>query len=204
MSSQNNQITDAWRALELGLIEATALRTTVDDSGRLAAARAVVAVIDFLTAAGMKQDLLAPLMDTIKAFEDLEHGARPEMLKPLKRGKRGGRPPSTNDHRVVQIYAAAAMEFFMRSGIGKDEAARRVFRAVGKWDVDLPVRGDKFTSRTIANWREEISGGNKVEDWETTRFLQLISRVEGASIEFGMAAENLLKSPPPSVTAKSG
>ncbi len=201
MSSQNNQFTNTWRALELGLIEAAALRTTVDDSGRLAAARAVVAVIDFLTAAGMKQDLLAPLMDTIKAFEDLEHGARPEMLKPLKLGHR---PPSTNDHRVVRIYAAAAMEFFVRSSIGKDEAAHRVFRAVTKWDIDLPVKSHRFDPNTIANWREEISGGNKVEDWETARFRQLIARVEEAKIDFKVAAQNLLKAPPPFVRVKSG
>lgn len=120
--------------------------------GATTAEYALRGVITFLSRSKFLQqtDSIGPLLRLHKGLLDLAAGRVSPIFKPIK--KRGGNP-GLGIHPVAMGLAARAMEEFVLAGIGRDEAAKKVARA-------LRAGGYRAVAHeTVANWRDGCKEG---------------------------------------------
>jgi hypothetical protein len=93
---------------------------------------------------------IGPLLRLHKAIIDLAEGRVSPIFKPAKH--RGG-SPGMGVPEVVIGLAAKAMDELMQAGAGRDDAARKVAKAVHKGGYR------RVTPKTIAHWRDGCKEG---------------------------------------------
>ena len=124
-----------------------------DTVKRRAMRQALGAVIDFLMAqpnwCAADSVLLLKLGE---ALADIETGRAISLLS----NKRPHRPAVPTNIRRHQAQAAANMEQLMRRGLSREDAARKVFRAIPH-NSSLFGQTENASWKTVARWRDEIS-----------------------------------------------
>ena len=145
----------AEQALFEEMEHAAELLQSQEDFGRSGARHALHACYSFLQVRGLSGQALKPLIDLVRALEDVDHGVLPEVFDPkLRPGQTAARKWSRSAaSREAKLYAAACMDAWMKRGISKDVAAARVARFASGWPR---VSQGEIKTSTVANWRDEL------------------------------------------------
>ncbi len=123
-----------------------------------------------------------PLVTLLSHLMDLHEGRKSDLLSPDRKPGRK-RPPL--EVQFFRAGAAAAMEFFIRAGKSKDEAARLVSNGSAKLFRNRP------SYKQVARWRDEVTGAM---DHDGARYYrELITSVEVRFPNPEQAARYLLK-----------
>ena len=130
---------------------------TAQDSGRAAAIKFVKLICAFLRDRGLSGQALKPLINVMKAFQDVEEGVLPELFDPNAAKKFEAQKWSRSSAGAeTKVFAAALMNALMRrreDKMKKSDAARLVARCAKKWPrVSIGI----ITHDTVANWRDEF------------------------------------------------
>ena len=168
-----HDIESALAALGDGLRQACSYQRGDDNSpdkdevhgGRLAAIKALDAVLDFLNHIPMVKNerLHIPLENLKHALLDYEIGLDPALFdREIWTG--GGRKPEPSDWKAVRAAAAVAMDLYMQSGIDREKAAARVALYLDQKGYTMPGRDPHITGKTVANWRDHAKTGLPTED----------------------------------------
>ena len=178
------RLTGLLEVFEEALQEASQLsRLPGDDAHRDAALKSLEAVIDLirLLYPGNQQNLVGPLLETYEALLGVQKGSSPHSLLIRKRKHEDGSPTTRPEIERLQGEAAAAMELLMRTGDGKDEAARKVARRIRAFDLASLGYTRKsrtgITQATIKGWRDRFSGFAD-SSLGAMRFKDVLSMVE--------------------------
>jgi len=123
-----------------------------------------------------------PLVTLLSHLMDVHEGRKSELLSTDRK------PGRTRPPLGVQFFragAAAAMEFFIRAGKSKDEAARFVSVGSAKLFHDRP------SYKQVARWRDEVTGA--MDNDGARYYRELIASVEARFPNPEQAARYLLK-----------
>jgi hypothetical protein len=113
---------------------------------------AITAVMDFLDCLDVRSsDWAGPLIFAKAALVELCQGTTP----PMVRARHRGRPRDSSKVIVVKSCAAAAMSALMRSGLKREQAAKRVAATLHLEGV-RKTNGSRHPWRTVAAWRDEV------------------------------------------------
>lgn len=145
-----------------------------NNSGRVGALMAIMAVNDFLLEIGVSQELSGPIFEVATALQDLENGKQNPML--VKSDAAKTKPPETITDGQVKAMAAAGMELLMRSGVGKEAAANQVFYAMIKWNHSPKAEPKDY--KTIQAWRDRIKWGDRSVDADTATYYAVLDTVK--------------------------
>jgi len=150
---------------EEALLEASQRsRALHEDAHRITALKQLEAVIDLIHLLYPENHriLVGPLLETYEALLGVQKGASTHPLLIRKRKRADGSPTTRPEIERLQGEAAASMELLMRAGAGKDEAARKVARRVGTFNLASLGYTRKsrtgITAATIKGWRDRFSG----------------------------------------------
>jgi hypothetical protein len=158
---------------------------------RLAAITALAAVLDFLETipGARKQGLKQPLQRLLIALTDFEEGKTSVFfVRGPWQGK--GRAPESREYIFMKANAAAAMQFLMRSGKKRQEAATLVARWLDARGHCRRGRAPSITWRTVAGWRDEAKAGSGQHDLITDLYRHAIG-VELGDMPYDKAARTL-------------
>ena len=129
-----------------------------------------------------KQDLALPLAMLIGALHDLDDGKQPALLAPAKRE---GRSPDSHAVQSVRTYAAWTMDWLMRLGSKKSDAARDIAGVLTKIGFSFgQYRGSP--PKTVASWRDRLKRSNAAE-FEALAFWDLME----SEVTFGTEDKNV-------------
>src|SRR5262245_2552282 len=140
------------------------------DGGRHRAGASLNVVLHFLHHTLDRERVvlnLGPLYALNAALCDLDDGAVPLMLRPKKTAHR---PPEQRCRAMVKNSAGAVCSALMRTGLRREEAAKRVLKVLLK-NGFLAEGRQRATYRTILRWRD--SAEDDPEEPENTRSLVL-------------------------------
>ena len=176
--------------LLLSLKSADVCFEKISDHGRVGSMIALTAAFGAFAALQIPREKLGPLSALFRALEDAENGKRNAMLVPPKRR---GSPPDEVRDSIAKAYAAVAMSLLMKKGLSEKAAAQYVHRKMQHWAFS---KRKKFTSNTIRNWRERISGGLKHSDLDADTYFSALEHANSSSEDPKIMADNLLKRGP--------
>jgi hypothetical protein len=94
------------------------------------------------------------LTELYGALADVSEGHDHPLFKP----SRTSRPKETFRLRTIKAVSAAFMQFLMKSGKRKSEAAKQVADLLAKANFRLTHGGKKASAKTIAGWRDRCIG----------------------------------------------
>ncbi len=115
----------------------------VPDWQREGVVAAIEAIYEYLLAVGVETRLIHPLTALSGALADVDDGVSNELLK--RRTPGPGRGPVQRLEQADRALACAAMTLFMRSGLSKRQAARRVTSKV-----------PGMSTAQLGGWRDKI------------------------------------------------
>ena len=146
----------------------------------------VAAIAGFMEAVPELKGKERRLVTLLSALHDVHEGRYPKLLKPKPKGKRGKKKPALSK-QFCRARAAAAMEFFMRAGYGKDKAAQCVANGCARWFDKRPL------SRTVARWRDAVMGAAEAAEGDDARYYrETIALLEVFCPDPEQAARHLL------------
>lgn len=135
------------------------------DFGRSGVSHAIGACCNFLFLRGLSGQALVPLADLLRAFESVDQGVLPELFDPnIKSGELPERKWSRSWAGIeTKLYAAACMNALMKTGLTKDDAAKRVARATDNWPR---ISRGLIKKSTVINWRDEfLQQSRQSQEW---------------------------------------
>ena len=164
--------TNLWQ-LEQQLTAANILYRTEGDGGRAGAIAALNAVSAFLHSIDRFRDsiLAQPIVAIATALLDLNNGAQQPLVTPTRFGNR---PPDSYSRLGLQAYAAATMEFLMRPGFTRQQAASAVAEELCKSGIKARGNQSEITWRTVANWRAALKNG-KSQQFAVDTYRQVLA-----------------------------
>lgn len=149
------------------------------DDGRTGAIGALGAVCSFIDAFDDFRDerLTRSLTALLLALGDATRGIGDPMLRPEKTR---GRPPSDSETLRLRAHASVAMELYMKFGMNKLDASKKVARRFHKAGIAIPNRADDKTkdAGTIRKWRDNIKSGLPGKDEDTDCYLNLLAGIQ--------------------------
>ena len=127
--------------------------------------------IDFFKPLRIHRGLI-PLIFLREAMREVSEGHGHSLFRP----RRTSRPKESSRSRSVKGYSAAFMDFLMKSGKRKYEAAREVAAALARNNVRLTHGGKKASAKTVAAWRDRCVGHStdpvrEAFDWMLQRLM---------------------------------
>jgi hypothetical protein len=93
--------------------------------------------------------LTSPLHALINALSDTLGGARPEILRPRRRGEGA---PKDQSFSSVQGVLGSLLEKLIRAGVPRDSAARSIATQAASLKI-LDRNGRRITAKNIISWR---------------------------------------------------
>ena len=180
---------EAYRELLQSLWYASHTFENEGDGGLEGAKLACRAVARFIAVRHENPVLAAPFLTIMQSFGDLQQGLDPPLFsKRLEQSER----ERSSQRKHLQLLAAVSMEVLMERGVGLNEAASQVARAIQKW----PSFGtQKITGTTIRHWRDRI---RKSTDRSNQQFRQLRNHILGQP-DPKAQVRRLLRDGPPGV-----
>ena len=73
----------------------------------------------------------------------------------MKAPKRKGQPSKPYNAEMAKSHVAAALSFYMKDGLNKFEASKKIAYKTRSWDFSL--KKEKLTGTTIENWRKKYN-----------------------------------------------
>ena len=149
------------------------------------------AIVRFIGVRHENPRLAGPFLVMMASFKDLERGLHPPLFsKNVELGER----ERSSQRKHLQMLAAVAMDVLMERGMGREDAAIEVARAVQKW---TSFGAQEIKGTTVRNWRDQV---RRKRDPRNHQFQQLRGGIlEQAAPE--AEARKLLRLGPPGVPA---
>ena len=161
------------------------------DGGLEGAKLACHAVVRFIGVRHENPELAAPFLEMRASFVDLERGLDPPLFsKDVKLRER----ERSSQRKHLQMLAAVAMDVLMERGMGREDAASEVARAVQKW---TSLGAQEIKGTTVRNWRDQV---RRKRDPRNHQFQQLRDHILGQA-DPGAEIKALLRHGPPGVPA---
>ena len=160
-----------------GLEEARSFYSSdTQDHGRHAALVALAACIRFaFRTIPNGIDLIMPLRELLDGLDELDSGLQPPMLR--RRTKKGGLP-IRRGIETFRATAAALMELYSKSGMGRDKAAATVAAELNERG-HRDERGNLISASRVEDWRDKVSeGGDSLGAKRFRGFCQDIERFD--------------------------
>lgn len=142
-----------WARLVVGITEANALaqQSTSNNERRVVTVKQLQRIEGFLLSVELESLTLRNLR---QALEDVSEGHEHPLFKP----HRTSRPKESSRFRAVKGCSAGFMDFLMKSGKTKSEAAKQVADVLAKTNFRLTRGGKKASAKTVAAWRDRCMG----------------------------------------------
>ncbi|RWJ41564.1 hypothetical protein [Mesorhizobium sp.] len=121
---------------------------------RRAAYESLMYIIQFMRAVPGMEGRDFALVSLLAALTDIEAGHMPDWLINTQNGRPPGAPVSI---MTLRPRFAAVMEFFMRQGEPRRDAAKRVWRHIPP-DMAVRLAGRRGSWQSVAGWRDEWIG----------------------------------------------
>ena len=142
-----------------------------EHGGRAGTILATGAAVEFIMGIERlkKQNLAWPLAMLMGALNDLDDGKQPPLLAPVIYGNR---PPDSHAVQSMRAYAALTMDWLMRLGLKKMDAAAKVAGALDGTGCSFGQhRGSP--AKTVASWRDRLKQGRALA-FETSVWRDLL------------------------------
>ncbi len=159
--------------------------------GRAGAYYALIYVIHFLCSSSVPVNLTAPLFNLATALLDLDRGVvNPILEKAITESgsASAGRPPDAMMDAMLKAWSAVALELCMRAGDKKEDAARRVHRAI----LHLPLT-EGTSWKTICSWRDRIKRGDQTKNLQTRLYYGMLKSAKAADSSQEKVAQRFLR-----------
>ena len=154
-----------------------------------AAVMALTGVLSFLERHDVPGELRQPLFAIWVAFQDLKNGSTNVLMEASPRNNRAQDSIVT---KMGRAQAAAAMELFMKAGMGRQEAARDVAIRVKSWPWG---RSKAVSAKQVERWRDAARAGHKETEFDANTFYSIVNSDLVGQFGAKVVADMLLSKP---------
>lgn len=172
-------------------VAAAAFDKSAPDAGR-STLHIVLGSLDAFMAAmlGTKNpQVLIPLRQLRYALHDLDRGKVVPLLTPRKVK---GRPRDAADEEGLRAFGAASMELFIKGGIARKEAARRVAATLHGLGYREP-QNERITPQDVEGWRDRLRSERPADNVAAGRFHRMTTTSHHPSQDPILAAKLILQ-----------